>query len=249
LPGIGPYMLGAVLSQAFDRRLPIVEANTQRVLCRLFAQPGDIKSGPVKKWLWGAAEQLVPALRPGDFNQAMMELGALVCTPVAPKCGECPVAGWCEAKKQGVQDRLPTKSAAAEVTALREVAVVVRRDSRLLVVQRPDGVRWQGMWEFPRAECRPGDEAEASRKLLAELTGIDAELGGELATLTYGVTRYKVTLVCRVAAYRAGTFASPFYVRGEWVEPARLADYAFPTAQRKLAKLAGAAGGQRGLFE
>ena len=85
LPGVGRYILGAVLSQAFDRRLPIVEANSQRVLCRLFGQDGDASREPVKSWLWQTAGDLVPRQRAGDFNQAMMELGATVCTPETPR--------------------------------------------------------------------------------------------------------------------------------------------------------------------
>ena len=95
LPGVGRYILGAVLSQAFDRRLPVVEANTVRVLCRLFGQAGDPKSGPVQQWLWARAEELLPRARVGDFNQAMMELGALVCTAREARCGVCPVRSAC----------------------------------------------------------------------------------------------------------------------------------------------------------
>src|SRR2546421_8433267 len=86
LPGIGRYTLGAVLSQAFDRRLPILEANSQRVLCRLLGETEDPRRGAVRRRLWSAAETLLPDHRVGDFNQALMELGALVCTPTAPRC-------------------------------------------------------------------------------------------------------------------------------------------------------------------
>ena len=90
LPGVGRYILGAVLSQAFDRRLPIVEANSLRVLSRWFAYPGDPREGEGKKWVWAAAEAVLPAKRIGDFNQAVMELGAVVCKPAAPRCGTRP---------------------------------------------------------------------------------------------------------------------------------------------------------------
>ena len=93
LPGVGRYILGAVLSQAFDRKLPIVEANSLRVLARLFGYRGDPREGEGKAWVWSAAEAVLPAKRVGDFNQALMELGALVCTPTAPACGEVPARG------------------------------------------------------------------------------------------------------------------------------------------------------------
>jgi A/G-specific adenine glycosylase len=85
LPGIGRYTAGAILSQAFDRRLPILEANSQRVLCRLFGRRDDPRRGPGRRWLWEVAEALLPVRRVGDFNQALMELGALLCTPAAPR--------------------------------------------------------------------------------------------------------------------------------------------------------------------
>src|SRR5204862_1827771 len=148
LPGVGRYILGAVLSQAFDRRLPIVEANSLRVLCRLFGRRGDPKSGPVQKWLWTKAAELLPRKRPGDFNQALMELGALVCTPAAPKCGACPLARDCVARREGSQAEIPAKSVAAATTEVAEVALVVRRGSKVLLTQRrDDATRWAGMWE------------------------------------------------------------------------------------------------------
>src|SRR5437763_3122971 len=112
LPGVGRYILGAVLSQAFGRRLPIVEANSLRVLCRLFGQRGDPRGGPVQKWLWAKAAELLPAKRAGDFNQALMELGALVCTPAAPKCDVCPLAKECVARREGAQAEIPARPAA-----------------------------------------------------------------------------------------------------------------------------------------
>src|SRR5207248_6993729 len=90
LPGVGRYILGAVLSQAFARKLPVVEANSLRVLARLFGYRGDPREGDGKAWVWSAAEAVLPEERPGDFNQALMELGALVCTPTAPDCPACP---------------------------------------------------------------------------------------------------------------------------------------------------------------
>jgi A/G-specific adenine glycosylase len=100
LPGVGRYMLGAIMSQAFDHRLPIVEANSQRVLCRLFGKRGDVSREPVKSWLWRTAAAILPRKRVGDFNQAMMELGALVCTARVARCGECPVRTVCVTGKR-----------------------------------------------------------------------------------------------------------------------------------------------------
>ncbi len=102
LPGIGRYTLGAILSQAFDQRLPILETNSERVLCRLFGRTGDPKRGEERRWLWDMAEALLPAKRAGEFNQALMELGALVCSPAAPRCSECPLRAVCRARRLGI---------------------------------------------------------------------------------------------------------------------------------------------------
>jgi len=250
LPGIGPYMLGAVLSQAFERRLPIVEANSQRVLCRWFAERGDIKSRPTQKWLWQTAEKMLPTARIGDFNQAVMELGSLICTPTNPRCSECPVAQWCEANRLGIQEKLPTKSARPEITAVEEVAIVIRRENQVLFVQRPQTVRWAGMWEFPRVELKKGESREQGcERLLREHTGLQADIQTERMTIRYGVTRYQVSLICYDAEYRAGEFASGFYVRGEWREPTTLNEYPVSVAQRKLAKAIIQGEQQRRLFE
>ncbi len=250
LPGVGRYILGAVLSQAFDRRLPIVEANSLRVLCRLFGYAGDPRSGDGQRWLWQKAAEVLPAKRVGDFNQALMELGALVCTPAAPRCGDCPVASECVARKQGRQEAIPRKPERAEATEVREVAFAVRRGPRLLLAQRrANATRWANMWEFPHGELQAGETYEAAAaRLLPALTGLDAELGPELMTVRHGVTRFRITLVCFEAICRGGTFASSFYSRGLWLRPQELAAYPVSTPQRKLTRAAAGAARQLRLF-
>src|SRR5262249_30034561 len=127
LPGIGRYMVGAVLSQAFDARLPIVEANSQRVLLRLFAHDGDPSRSDVRRWLWETAESLLPRKRVGEFNQSLMELGQRICTVRTPSCLLCPLRPDCAAYRQGLQDTLPTRAPKPEPTAVDEAAVVIRQ--------------------------------------------------------------------------------------------------------------------------
>jgi A/G-specific adenine glycosylase len=118
LPGLGRYTVNAVLSQAFDARLPILEANTQRVLSRLFGRREDPRLGPARAWLWQAAEELLPRRGAGELNQALMELGALVCTPTAPRCSECPLAARCAAFQQGLQEQIPARAPAPAITTV-----------------------------------------------------------------------------------------------------------------------------------
>jgi A/G-specific adenine glycosylase len=249
LPGMGRYTVGAVLSQAFDRRLPIVEANSQRVLCRLFAVREDPSAGPTRRRLWDLAEALLPARQVGEFNQALMELGALVCTPAAPRCGACPLADLCAANRLGLQGEVPVRPARPEVVAVQEAAVVVRRGPEVLLARRPAEGRWANLWEFPHAPLADGEtHEEAARRVVRDLAGLRADVGAELLTVRHGVTRFRITLVCFEAEYRAGAFRSDFYRQAAWVEPARLPDYPVSVPQRRLARALTAGPRQRQLF-
>ncbi len=236
LPGIGRYILGAVLSQAFDRRLPILEANSERVLCRLFGQTEDPRRGPVRRWLWQAAEELLPARRVGDFNQALMELGALVCTPVAPRCSQCPLAPDCVARQRHLQEQIPARAQPPPTIAIPEVAVVVRRQDQVFLVQRPGQGRWAGMWEFPHGVVDQETHEAAAARLLAELTGLRAAVGAELLTLRHSVTHHRITLVCFEAHYHSGRFRSAFYVQGRWVGVHELHQFPVSSPQRRVAQ-------------
>jgi A/G-specific adenine glycosylase len=249
LPGVGRYTLGAVLSQAFDRRLPILEANSERVLCRVFGWADDPRGGAARRRLWEAAEALLPARHVGAFNQALMELGALVCTPTRPRCPECPIAALCEARRLGVQEEIPRRGKDPEPVEVQEAGVVVRRGRRVLLVQRSDEGRWAGMWEFPHAALVPGESHEqGALRLLADLTGVEAELGPELLTIRHGVTHHRITLVCFEARYRAGAFRSAFYRQGQWVTPGQLSDYPVSAPQRRLAQALADRNRQRRFF-
>ena len=220
LPGVGRYILGAVLSQAFDRRLPIVEANTLRVLSRLFGSRLDPREGAGKAWVWEAAESVLPRKRVGDFNQAMMELGALVCTPVAPKCDVCPARRECVANQLGLQAAIPPPAKRKELEMVRETALLIQRDRKVLLCQRPPTAeRGAMLWEFP-----PG----------AERVGMKVDACSELLTVNHGVTRFRITLTGLEAEWVSGEFASDFYSAGVWVTAAELAEYPMSTPQGKL---------------
>ena len=236
LPGVGRYILGAVLSQAFDRPLPIVEANSLRVLARLFGYRKDPREGEGKVWVWSAAEAVLPQKRAGDFNQSLMELGALICTPTAPACDQCPVSAHCIANRDGLQDVIPPKKKPVAITEVAEVGIVIRDGDKLLLCQRPASAgRWQNMWEVPHAP-RAGDEDvnAAAMRVAKELTGFNIEPGAELLTVKHGVTRYAITLVCIEATLNGGAFAPGAYAEAKWVVPTDLANYPVSSPQRKL---------------
>jgi A/G-specific adenine glycosylase len=234
LPGMGRYTVGAVLSQAFGCRLPVLEANSLRVLCRLFGRRDDPRRGPAQRWLWQTAKLLLPRRNVGDYNQALMELGALVCTP-KPSCSACPLATLCEARRQGVQGEIPLRLAPIRTQRVREVAVVVHRGSKVLLVQRPPEGRWPRLWEFPHGPLADEILEQAVQRHLLELTGIRAGTGTKLTTIRHTVTRFTITMVCVEARYLRGSFHSRFYLQGKWLGLDRLAEYPLSAPHRQLA--------------
>ena len=249
LPGMGRYTLGAVLSQAFDRRLPVLEANSLRVWCRLFGRADDPRRGPAQRWLWETAEALLPVRNVGDFNQAVMELGALVCTPTAPHCEQCPLAEPCVARRLGLQETIPARVVRPRPTKVQEAAVVIYCGAEVLLVQRSNTGRWAGLWEFPHAPLVEGESYEqGALRLATQLTGLEVELGPEVLTLQHGITRYRITLVCFEARYTAGSFGSDFYQQGCWTRLADLPCFPISAPQRRLATALTAPNRQRSLF-
>lgn len=156
VPGIGRYTAGAIASIAFQRDAPIVDGNVIRVLCRIFGIDGEARSTPVQKRLWALAEELIPSGEARDFNQSMMELGALVCSPKSPSCGSCPVLFACEAKKQGRVHELPVLKKAKKQKPVLVASAWVRRvrggRSEYLLVQRPMEGLFGGLWEAPTVD-------------------------------------------------------------------------------------------------
>jgi A/G-specific adenine glycosylase len=209
----------------------------------------DPRRGPTRARLWQLAEALLPKLRVGEFNQALMELGALVCTPAAPRCGACPLAAHCVARRLGLQAEIPARPEAPATVEVREAAVVLRRGAQVLLVQRPSEGRWANLWEFPHGPLEDGETHEAAAtRVLRQLTGLNARPAGEILTIRHGVTRFQITMVCFEAAYRAGEFRSTFYRQGVWLEPAQLAAYPVSAPQRRLAAALGSGPRQRQLF-
>lgn len=230
LAGIGRYTAGAIASFAFDRPAAIVEANTLRLYCRLLGYRGDPRSSAGQKTLWSFAERLLPRTGAGRTNQALMELGATVCTAESPACDRCPARALCVAAARGLQDEIPLRAKRPDTTAVTEFAVAVRRDERFLLLKRPLGERWAGLWDFVRFASADESLSHHLRKNL----GVDAAIGAHLATIRHSVTRYRITLVCYLADWQAGEPASGEF---RWVAPADFAEFPLSTTGRKLSLL------------
>ncbi|NUP90667.1 MAG: A/G-specific adenine glycosylase [Candidatus Sumerlaeia bacterium] len=167
LPGVGRYTAGAIASIAFGRRTGAVDANAARVLARLFGVREPIASAVGQERLWEFASVLAQTAHPGDLNQAIMELGALVCSPTAPRCHECALRPLCRAATRGDQDRLPVLPPRPGTVEITEVGAVIERDGRFLVLQRAEGSRMAGMWEFPHGAVADGEPETALAGVIA----------------------------------------------------------------------------------
>jgi A/G-specific adenine glycosylase len=236
LPGIGRYTAGAIASIAFDERAPILEANTIRLLSRLIAYRGDPLKAAGQRILWQTAADVLPQKHVARFNQALMELGSLVCTPTEPKCNACPLAGVCAAYAADLQDSIPRSKAKKEYTELREAAVVIRHNGRVLMRECGRGERWAGLWDFPRFALDAEGPLFAAEEIVAKVlaqTGITCSPGSLLRTIKHGVTRYRITLDCFEAGYSSGRTK-----QARWITKPKLAELPLSTTGRKLGEFA-----------
>jgi A/G-specific adenine glycosylase len=239
LPGIGRYTAGAIVSIAYDLPAPILEANTVRLFSRLVAFRGDPASTAGRQFLWQLAEAVLPKRHCREFNQALMELGSLLCSPRAPQCGRCPVSDLCDAFRHDEQEQIPQKPPKMRVEAVREAAVVVWRNNKVLLRQRTAGERWAGLWDFLRFPLAARRGAALMQELLEKArqqSGLPIQSPQRVATFKHGVTRFRITLDCYVAQcggpipkLAAGTW--------RWVRPEELEAYPLSVTGRKLGRL------------
>jgi A/G-specific adenine glycosylase len=165
-----------------------------------------------------------------------MELGALICTPTAPYCPECPLNKRCAANRLKLQDQIPSRPPRAPSVEVREVGVVIQRKSRVLLVQRPPDGRWPGLWEFPHGPLEGRETFDAAaRRIMRRAAGLRIRLGPELLTLRHTVTHHRIVLTCFEAGYKGGAFRSDVYTQGRWIELEELTSYPVSAPQRRLA--------------
>lgn len=196
LPGIGRYTAGAILSISGDQRLPVLEGNTVRVYSRWVGLREDVTSTSAQRTLWQVAEAMLPARSgSGRFNQAAMELGALICKPRDPDCDACPVRDDCRARDLGLQGEIPGKVKRIEYQSRDEYAFVVPVDQGgVLMVQIPKGERWAGLWDVPRWTAGGTGGVESAAEGLSRRFGIDLRPRSLRMRIKHAVTRYRINL-------------------------------------------------------
>lgn len=235
LPGVGRYTAGAIRSIAFNERAPVLDGNVTRVLSRVFHLDGEVRSPAVQARLWQLAEDLIPEGQARDFNQALMELGALICTPADPKCLACPVEAVCTAYQQGHPTLLPRTRPRRAVERRQDAAALIWREGQLLIARRPLQGLWGGLWEFPWATRRGRESlADCAQRAAMETVGVRIEVGEPCPPIRHGVTHYAITLQAFHCHWRQGEPRALGCVDWAWVEPEELAAYAFSSPQSRL---------------
>ena len=236
LPGIGRYTAGAIASLAFDEHVPLLDGNVKRVLARVHAL-----STPSDDELWRLAEVHLPTGRAATFNEALMELGALVCTPRTPKCDACPVNRYCQAFASGDPEAFPTK-VPKKITPHHDVltAVIVNERGQVLMGQRPRDGLLGGLWEFVSSEFRAAHRELAD--VVRERTGLQInDLDGEaemIGTVKHAFTHFKITRqVWLVTAHRVASPHPNGYDQLRWVPLDHIKQLALTRSDQKILAL------------
>lgn len=235
LPGIGDYIAAALSSIAFALPHAVVDGNVKRVLARVDTIDVPFNRPVASKVFRGAADELLDRERPGDFNQAMMELGATVCRPRTPLCPECPVASCCEAFATGRQGELPVRDKKKAVPHYHIAVGIVHREGRVLITRRPDEGLLGGLWEFPGGKVQPGESAaDACRREIREEVNLDVDVTDHLTRVEHAYTHFRIGVDVFACTYTAGDLKLHGPVDYRWVVSEELDNYAFPGANHKF---------------
>jgi A/G-specific adenine glycosylase len=237
LPGIGPYTAGAIMSIAFNREYPLVDANIERVFARLFNLDKHVKDKKTHSYIWEKAGELIPQGKAREFNQALMELGALVCIPQNPRCKICPIEEYCQAVSMNTVSQRPVLKKPTKTIFIEMATGIVRHKNKVLIQKRkPTGV-WANLWEFPGGRLEPGEPPEmALIREYKEETELAVGNLKKITTVQHSYTIYRVTLHCYFCSLMDARYEPILHTAQEyrWINPEQLSNYAFPAGHRKL---------------
>lgn len=238
LPGIGPYTAAAILSLAYNIDVPVVDGNAERVAARLLDLDQPVKAPSTHRIIREKLKVWLPKGHARNFNQAVMELGATVCTPALPACGTCPVSSWCLALKNNTVLERPVKVPRPSTVSLIASVGILRDTDGLVYIQKrpPDGLM-ANLWEFPGGILKSKEYPEdALRRAMLEELGVKVRIGGKLGKVRHAYTRYRVWLhVFRCELEPPAQEITPqTAVEGRWTHMDELYRFAFPSAHRRI---------------
>ena len=235
LPGVGDYIAAAVSSIAFGEPHAVVDGNVKRVLARLFLIDSPVGAASSTRVFKERAEGLLDRSDPGGFNQAVMELGALVCTPKNPSCAICPVAGYCGAFAASLQTSYPIRTKRRETPRYHVAVGVIRKDGRILITRRKEEGLLGGLWEFPGGEVEPGEPSEqACKREIAEEVNLSVEVTDFIARVDHAYTHFRVFVDVFACEYGAGNVVLNGPTDYRWILLEEAEKYAFPAVNHKI---------------
>jgi A/G-specific adenine glycosylase len=238
LPGVGDYIAAAVLSIAFDRPHAVVDGNVKRVLARLLTIAAPVNRSASRKIFQAEADRLLDHRRPGDFNQALMELGAVVCTPVSPACSACPLIEWCAARASGAITRYPRRVAPRAIPEVQIAVGVVTKRGRVLITRRAPRGLLGGLWEFPGGRLQPGERPEAAcAREIREEVNLQVIVEEPLAQVRHAYSHLRVHLHVFSCRFAGGRVRRNGPVDHRWIRVADIDRFAFPKANHKFIPL------------
>ena len=236
LPGIGHYTAGAIASIAYGERVAALDGNAIRVLSRIIDLADDVTRPATIRHLWTLADSLVPADRPGAYNQAIMDLGRTICTAKNPQCGLCPVSSHCRAYQAGTQRQRPVKAARAPTPHYDVSAGLIHnRAGEILIAQRPAEGLLGGLWALPGGTCEPGESLPGCLRRALNVSEAELTIGELAARVQHAFTHFRMTLHvygCRWESERALP-ESAAYANWRWVTRETLDAFAFARADRR----------------
>jgi len=235
LPGIGRYTASAILSICFGEPLAVLDGNVMRVLARAFKIHANINDGNVRRQLWQLAQDLLDSDNPGDFNQALMELGATVCTPRQPKCSECPWEKKCLAKKADVHEQLPEKGKRQSLRRSFHATVVLEHRGKYLLVRRSGKGQLEGFWEFPGLDLRSVQaESAAIKKHFQKEYNLRLSGLRHITQIRHSITTRRITVDVFRGQIGEGYSLPEPEKDARWVRPAELRHYPFSSATMRI---------------
>ena len=237
LPGIGQYTAAAIMSIAFNKNYPLVDANIERLFARLFNLALPVKDKKTHALIWQKAAEFLPSGRAREFNQALMELGALVCLAKNPRCKICPIISDCKAYRLDLVAERPVLPDPPKTIFIEMATGILEHDGRILIQKRKSHGVWANLWEFPGGRLEPGETPEMAlvREYLEETELVVGNLT-KIITVQHSYTIYRVTLHCYFCSPMDGRHEPTLHGAQEyrWVKPTELSYYAFPAGHRKL---------------
>ncbi|MBN1892863.1 A/G-specific adenine glycosylase [bacterium] len=238
LPGIGPYTAGAILSIAYRKPVPVLDGNIIRVFSRYFQLTESVDNLLIKKKLWLISKLLLPDKYASDFNQGLMELGSLICTPKNPDCEKCPVMAGCKARKLEIQSLLPVRSPKKPIPHFDVTAGVIYKNNKILITLRPAKGLLGSLWEFPGGKKEAGETLEGClrREIMEELR-IRIRIIRKLTQIRHAYTHFKITLHVYQCRYIRGTLQCHACDDFRWIQIEELTRFPFPAADKKVIDL------------